>query len=106
MTSVLDDFADHLRLEKGHSAHTVRAYTGDLRSLIAFAGARGVEVADVDLALLRAWLADHTRRGAARTTVARQVSSAKTFCSWAVREGLLPTDPAARLQAPRARRVL
>ncbi|MGB6246153.1 tyrosine recombinase XerC [Gordonia sp. (in: high G+C Gram-positive bacteria)] len=106
MTDVLADFADHLRFEKGHSGHTVRAYVGDLRGLVSFAGARGVPVDAIDLTLLRAWLAEHARRGAARTTLARQVSSAKTFCAWAVREQIMATDPAQRLQAPKAHRVL
>lgn len=103
---VVDDFATHLRLEKARSEHTVRAYTTDLRALLSFAGARGVAVADIDLPVLRAWLAEQTRRGIARTTIARQVSSAKTFGAWAAREGLFPTDPSARLQAPKAHRVL
>ncbi len=106
MAEVLDEFAQHLRLECGRSEHTVRAYTGDLRGLISFAGARGVALPAIDLSLLRGWLAEQTRRGAARTTVARQVSSARTFCAWAVREGILESDPAARLQAPKAHRVL
>ena len=104
--SVLDDFADHLRHERGRSEHTIRAYLSDVRGLIAFAGARGVRVGDIDLALLRSWLAEHTRRGAARTTVARQVSSAKTFCAWASREQILGDDPSTRLQAPKAHRIL
>ncbi|MCF8607156.1 tyrosine recombinase XerC [Gordonia sp. HY442] len=106
MADVLGAFADHLRHEKARSEHTVRAYIGDVRGLISFAGARGVELADIDLALLRAWLAEHTRRGAARTSIARRVSSAKTFCAWAVREEILETDVAARLQAPKSHRVL
>ena len=104
--SVLDEFADHLRHERGRSEHTIRAYVSDVRGLIAFAGARGVAVGDIDLALLRSWLAEHTRRGAARTTVARQVSSAKTFCAWAFREQILDDDPSNRLQAPKAHRTL
>ncbi|MEZ5211838.1 tyrosine recombinase XerC [Gordonia sp. (in: high G+C Gram-positive bacteria)] len=106
MAEVLSEFADHLCLEKARSAHTVRAYTADLRGLISFAGARGVPLTGIDLALLRAWLAEQTRRGAARTTVARQVSSAKTFFAWAAREGIVDDDPAIRLQAPKAHRVL
>ena len=102
----LADFEAHLRHEKGHSEHTVRAYCADVRSLVAFAGSRGVAIGDVDLDLLRAWLAQSARRGAARTTVARHVSSAKTFCAWAVREGILARDPSLRLQAPRAHRTL
>lgn len=77
-STVLADFAEYLRFEKGHSEHTIRAYSGDVRGLISFAGARGAAISAIDLGLLRAWLAEHTRRGAARTTVARQVSSAKT----------------------------
>ncbi|MFC3244298.1 tyrosine recombinase XerC [Gordonia humi] len=106
MADVLDAFADHLRYEKARSEHTVRAYLGDVRGLISFAGARGVAIADIDLPLLRSWLAEHTRRGSARTSIARQVSSAKTFCTWAVREEILASNPAARLQAPKAHRVL
>lgn len=106
MADVLGAFADHLRYEKARSEHTVRAYVADIRGLIAFAGARGVEIGDVDLALLRGWLAEQTRRGAARSTVARQVSSAKTFGAWAVREQIIATNVAARLQAPKAHRVL
>lgn len=104
--TVLDDFAVYLRHERGRSEHTIRAYAGDVRGLIAFAGARGRRVDELDLPLLRAWLAEHTRRGAARTTIARQVSSVKTFCAWATREGVLAADPAARLQAPQAHRTL
>ncbi|MBD0861255.1 tyrosine recombinase XerC [Gordonia sp. zg691] len=103
---MLEDFADHLRLEKGCSEHTIRAYVGGARALVTFAGARGVAAADIDLALLRAWLAELSRRGAARTTIARQVSAAKTFCGWAVREGIMATDPSQRLKAPKAHRTL
>lgn len=103
---VLDDFATFLTYEKGHSEHTVRAYVADVRGLVAFAGARGVSVSDIDLPLLRSWLADHTRRGAARTSIARRASSAKAFCAWATREGVLGADPSTRLQAPKAHRTL
>ncbi|WP_143965416.1 tyrosine recombinase XerC [Gordonia zhaorongruii] len=106
MADVMAAFTDHLRYEKARSEHTVRAYTGDVRGLIAFAGARGVPISGIDLSLLRAWLAEQTRRGAARSTIARQVSSAKTFCTWAVRDGVMASNPATRLQAPRAQRVL
>ncbi|MFW0790239.1 tyrosine recombinase XerC [Gordonia sp. CPCC 205333] len=104
--SLLADYTDYLRWEKAHSDHTVRAYVGDIRALVAFAGARGVGVDGIDLALLRAWLAQTTRRGAARASITRQVSSARTFCAWATREGVFDVDPAQRLTAPKGRRTL
>ena len=106
--AVLEEYAEHLALERGRSEHTRRAYLADLRSLFAFLDERapGAGLDALSLPLLRAWLAAQATSGAARTTVARRTSAAKTFTSWATRRGLLPGDPAGRLQVPRTRRTL
>lgn len=106
--AVLEEYAEHLALERGRSEHTRRAYLADLRSLFAFLDERapGAGLDAMSLPLLRAWLAAQATSGAARTTVARRTSAAKTFTSWATRRGLLPADPAGRLQVPRTRRTL
>ena len=108
MDAVLDEFADYLALERGRSAHTQRAYLGDLRSLFEFVDQRSPEAGlrALSLPVLRSWLASQASAGAARTTLARRTSAAKTFTAWATRRGLLDTDPAARLQVPKARRTL
>ena len=106
--AVLDEYAEHLALERGRSAHTARAYLADLRSLFGFVEERapGSGLDAVTLPLLRAWLASQSAAGAARTTLARRTSAVKTFTAWATRRGLLGSDPAVRLQLPRARRTL
>ena len=106
--AVLEEYAEHLALERGRSEHTRRAYLADLRSLFSFLDERapGAGLDALSLPMLRAWLAAQATSGAARTTVARRTSAAKTFTSWATRRGLLPADPAARLQVPRTRRTL
>lgn len=107
-SAILDEFADYLALERGRSAHTQRAYLGDIGSLLDFvaAGKNDASLADVTLPALRGWLASQATAGAARTTLARRTSAAKTFTAWATRRGLLASDPAARLQVPKARRTL
>lgn len=105
---MLDEFDQYLALQRGRSAHTRRAYLGDLRSLLAFVEDRspGAGLQGLTLPLLRSWLATQATAGAARSTLARRTSAAKTFTAWALRRGLLSDDPAARLQTPVARRTL
>jgi integrase/recombinase XerC len=105
---VLGDFAEYLALERGRSAHTQRAYLGDLRSLFEFLAQRApdADLSVVSLPVLRSWLAAQAGAGAARTTLARRTSAIKTFFAWATRRGLTAADPSTRLQTPRAHRTL
>jgi integrase/recombinase XerC len=100
---LLEEFDEYLALQRGRSAHTRRAYRGDLRSLFEFTGGGP---SALTLARLRSWLAAQAGAGAARTTLARRTSAIKTFTAWALHRGLLSTDPAARLQTPKAHRTL
>ena len=107
LEEALAGFATHLRDERGRGPHTVRAYLGDVADLLAFASEQGVaQLPDLDLAVLRAWLAGMDRRGAARSTISRHVAAARSFTGWALRRGLIEVDPAARLSAPVARRAI
>lgn len=108
MDAVLDEFDQYLELERGYSAHTRRAYRGDLTALFEFVARRvgTAEPTKLTLPLLRSWLAEQAAAGAARTTLARRTSSVKTFTAWAARRGVLAGDPASRLQVPKAHRTL
>ena len=107
-TAVLDEFAEHLELERGRSAHTQRAYLGDIGQLLDYLAARQSDAGldDLTLPVLRSWLAAQAAAGAARTSLARRTSAVKTFTAWAVRHGHMAADPASRLQVPKARRTL
>jgi integrase/recombinase XerC len=107
LESAVEDFGRFLDLERGRSAHTRRAYLGDVRNLLAFARRHGAtDLAALDLPLLRSWLASLTGAGRARATVARRAASARSFLSWAARTGRIPVDPGARLLSPRRRASL
>ena len=107
-SAVLEEYAEYLALERGRSEHTRRAYLADLRSLFAYLDQRapGAGLGALSLETLRGWLAAQAGSGAASTTLARRTSAVKTFTAWATRRGLLTTDPAMRLQVPKARRTL
>ncbi|HEY6313809.1 MAG TPA: tyrosine recombinase XerC [Streptosporangiaceae bacterium] len=107
MAAALAAFERHLRAERSLSPHTIRAYTGDVASLLEHAGRQGAQApADLGLAHLRGWLAGQHASGAARTTLARRGAAARAFTAFAHRRGWLATDPGPRLGTLKARRAL
>ena len=107
MRRAVDEFERFLALERNRSVHTVRAYVGDVVSLLDHAASLGAHsVADLDLAVLRGWLARQRRAGAARTTLARRAAAARTFTEWARMVGLATDDPGRVLSSARPHRTL
>jgi integrase/recombinase XerC len=107
LRDAVDRFAGHLAAERNRSVNTVRAYVVDVVSLLDHAVRMGAATpAEVDLTVLRSWLARLRTTGAARTTLARRAAAARTFTGWAYRSGLLPTDVGQRLASPKPRREL
>lgn len=107
LREAVDRFGHHLAVVEDRSAHTVRAYLGDVVSLLSHAADQGcATVADLDIAILRGWLAARLGEGAARTSQARRAAAARTFTAWSHRVGLSPADAGAGLASPRAHRDL
>jgi site-specific recombinase XerD len=107
LSAALAAFCRHLAAERALSRHTVRAYNGDVHSLLEYAGQSGLEdPGALDLATLRGWLADQHQAGAARATMARRGAAARAFTAFAHRQGWLAVDPGPQLGTPKARRVL
>lgn len=105
--SVLDAYAEHLRLERGLSVHTVRAYVSDLVDLAEHARRIGLDrPGDLDLRTLRGWLAQQQTRGQARATVARRATSVRVFTGWLLRTGRAASDAGGLLATPRRHRTL
>ena len=107
MIRALADFEVHLRDERDLSPHTVRAYLTDLASLAEHAHRMGRDdPADIDLGVLRSWLARMGTSGRARSTLARRAAAARAFTAWAHKRGLVATDAGALLATPKGRRHL
>jgi integrase/recombinase XerC len=100
-------FTRHLQVERSLSTHTIRAYLGDLESLITHLEAIGVaDIADLELVHLRSWLANQQVKGGARTTLSRRAVSVRLFAKWAVKNKFLAKDVAATLATPKGHRTL
>jgi integrase/recombinase XerC len=102
----LRQFLDYIRLNRNASAHTVAAYQSDLSQFVAFAGdytgrRDALEPKHLDLDVIRAFLGDLHRGQRSRATVARKVSAVRAFFRYLRREGLVESDPAALVVAPK-----
>jgi integrase/recombinase XerC len=105
--AALEQFRHHIEAERGLSRHTVRAYLGDVTSLLEHAAAAGATApADLDIGTLRAWLAGQHGSGHSRATLARRAAAIRTFTAFAHARGLLAADPGPLLGMPRIPRRL
>jgi integrase/recombinase XerC len=105
--AALRGYERHLRAERGLSAHTLRAYLGDITDLFRYAARTGAsDVDDLDVHLVREWLAGQHARGLSRATLARRTAAVRTFTRFAQRDGLLGRDPGPLLGTPRLERAL
>lgn len=107
MRALLDAFLEHMALNRNASAHTVRAYAGDLSQFVEFLAAQSGRTVDdlkpeeIDHSGVRAFLGELYRRGNSRSTAARKLAAVKTFVRHLRRDGELEADPAALVRAPR-----
>ena len=103
-------FLDHLRLERAVSPHTAKAYHEDLTALGAFLGqAFGSSTPsprDLTTSRLRAYLANLHEQGLSKKTVARRLSSLRTFLKFLCRQGTLKKNPTVGLRTPKQRSQL
>jgi integrase/recombinase XerC len=100
-------FERHLAAGRGLSPHTVRAYTSDAAALLGHVATCGIEdVAEIDVSVIRSWLARQHAAGHSRTTIARRAASARALTGFAHERGWLETDPGALLGTLKTRRDL
>ncbi|MCX7848439.1 MAG: tyrosine recombinase XerC [bacterium] len=105
-----EQFREYLRHQKRYSAHTVASYGRDLEQFGAYleqchprlvasvAAVTGLEIRD--------FLSAGMLQGAARRTVARRLSTLRSFYKWLYRQGVINVLPTAGLRAPKLDRPL
>ncbi|MEN1678020.1 MAG: tyrosine recombinase XerC [Planctomycetota bacterium] len=105
----LAQFLRHLEVERGASAHTVKAYREDLTALADYlADEAGVSpgAESITTGELRGFLAALTEAGYAKSSIARRLASVRSFFKFAQREGWVKGNPAKPLRNPRQPRKL
>jgi integrase/recombinase XerC len=98
-----DDFLRHLR-ERNSSAHTVRAYSGDLDAFAAYAGSRDWKT--MDHIAIRGFLSQLYDKGLGKTSVARALAAVRSLYRWLAQEGMVEQNPAKLVSTPRLAKKL
>ena len=97
LVAAIDAFLVELRVERGLSPLTIKAYRGDLAQFAQVAGTRWRD----DPRPLVTFVRRLQRAGAQGSTQARKSAAVRSFYGFAVREGLATRDVAALVDAPR-----
>lgn len=85
--------------QRNASPHTVKAYRTDLEQFAEFAGPE--ELAALDHELLRAYMAQLYERGLSKVSIARALSSLRSFFKWMGREHMVESNPALLVTSPK-----
>ena len=100
-------FLAHLSSERRLSPHTDSNYKRDLQLFLKFCEKEGLQDwRDVDSQHVRMFAAAEFRRGASARTIQRRLSALRSFFNYLIRESALSANPAAEVQAPKAKKRL
>ena len=94
----VDEFLLVLR-EQNASAHTVKAYAGDLHSFAGYVGLRDWK--RIDHVAIRGFLSHLYEKGLSKTSVARALAAVRSMYRWLAQEGVVEQNPAKLVSTPK-----
>jgi integrase/recombinase XerC len=113
LSRAIDGFESYVADERRFSPQTVRAYRADLDRFAHFwerefanESAGKTPLSKLDTLAVRSYLASLHRARLSNRSLARHLSTLRSFFRWACREGHLAKSPARGLPAPRVPRTL
>ncbi len=109
MRSAIHAFLNYLKVERNASELTVKSYADDMSHVTEFLEQNTGRIPsprEVEVGILRNYVAWLHECGYARTTVARRLACLRSFFRYCNREGICDTNPAKPLRTPRAGRKL
>jgi tyrosine recombinase XerC len=99
MQRYIGKFKDYLVAEKNYSAHTVKNYLADLKEFSGFLS--GKDIDGVDYLTVRKFLGFLRERALSKRSVARKLSSLRTFFRFLQRDGYIADNPVVSISTPK-----
>lgn len=105
-TALVERYLEHVRVEKRLAARTCELYALDLQKLAENAAEADVALTQVHNAHIRRWVAQMHSSGRSGRGIALILSGWRGFYAWLGREGLVKSNPAQDVRAPKAPKPL
>jgi integrase/recombinase XerC len=100
-------FLQYLQVEKNYSSYTVEYYNGDLSDFRLFMSEQSISsLEDVEYADVRLYLTKLFHLELSRKSVARKISSLRSFYKFLLREQFVTNNPFAQVSIPKAEKRL
>lgn len=104
MVIAVEQFLQYLEVVRHASLHTIRNYQLDLARFIDCIGETTTK--EVDKRMIRAYLAGLHEENKSKKTIARRLSSLRSFFAYLVQQGELKEDPTQELQTPKGDKTI
>lgn len=106
MDRYIEKFISYLEIEKNYSPHTILNYRLDLEEFFAGLGEAGANVKKIDYLQLRKFFAALRDKHHKPRTIARKLSTLRSFFRFLHREGYITQNPAVLLVTPKLDKTL
>jgi integrase/recombinase XerC len=93
MNKFIDSFIDYLRFERQSSSHTVIAYQKDINDFYLHLKQQGISHEAIDLASAESYLYKLLSNNITRRSVARKISSLRSYFKFLIRNKLFNSNP-------------
>jgi integrase/recombinase XerC len=99
---LLNDFKRYLEIERHASQYTLRNYLHDLRHFINYAVKENIAtLEDVDIQLLRRYIASLLEEGYEKSSIARKLSALRSFYSYLIQVNIIAKNPLLTISSPK-----
>jgi tyrosine recombinase XerC len=102
----LKRYIERLQIERNLSAYTLRNYRTDIEHFFSYLESNDIDPLQVDRFALRSYLSTLIEQGVARGSMARKVSTIRTFYRRLADDEIIPVNALAKVEIPKQERRL
>lgn len=102
MDKLIDQYLEHLLIEKGISRNTVTAYAADLQEYADFLESCSIfDIEKTDTTAILSWLVNLSKKGLSAKSRSRHLISVRGFYKFLFQEGLISFNPVKKIDLPK-----